>query len=137
MDGEKNIKGIPCRVIIRYTLLQIPSLIILIAVLLLVRHWFRFPDALIWILAGLWAIKDVVLFPFVWRSYDQNLKNDRFSMIGKKAIVTQALNPSGHVRLGLERWRAEVSETNSPVPKGQTVRILRVQGLKLHVEPEK
>ena len=137
MDGERNIKGIPYRVIVRYTLLQIPSLIILIAVLILVRHWFDFPEVLIWILGSLWVIKDAVLFPFVWQSYDQNLKYDRFSMIGKKAIVTRALSPSGHVKVGLERWRAEVSETNSPVPKGQTVRILSVQGLKLRVEPEK
>lgn len=81
---------------------------------------------------GLFA---VVLMKLVLRSRKWKTATGKEEMIGSQGTVTTELKAGaeGMVRVHGELWRAESSEA---VPEGKTVRITRVEGLKLYVEPE-
>jgi len=55
-------------------------------------------------------------------------------LIGSEGVVVKPLQSGaeGLVRVHGELWQAEASE---PVQEGKTVRIVRVEGLRLYVEP--
>jgi len=124
------------RVVIKYTLLQLPALVFLVLILHLVRLWVYMPAWLIWGMIVLWVVKDVMLFPFVWRSYDQELPSDANSMVGLRGIVKDRLAPSGYVEVHGELWRAEVVEGAPFVESGRGVRVKQIRGLTLIVQPE-
>jgi membrane-bound serine protease (ClpP class) len=57
-------------------------------------------------------------------------------MIGKQAMVTMALTPSGRVQLQGEDWAAKnLGVPDVPVEVGQKVRVVEVKGLTLYVVP--
>lgn len=80
------------------------------------------------------AILAVVLMRLVLRSRKWKTATGREELIGASGIVTTALRAGaeGMVRVHGELWQAESSQ---PVEEGKAIRILRVEGLKLHVEP--
>jgi membrane protein implicated in regulation of membrane protease activity len=124
------------RVIIKYSLLQLPALVFLAFILYLIRLWVQMPAWLIWGMVGLWVVKDVMLFPFVWRSYDQNRLGDVNSMVGLYGIAKNSLAPSGYVEVHGELWRAEVVQGAPFVESGGGVRVKEIRGLTLIVQPE-
>ena len=125
------------RVVIKYTLLQLPALVFLALILHLIRLWVYMPAWLIWGMVGLWVIKDVVLFPFVWRSYDQDRHTDANTMIGLHGIVKNRLAPSGYVEVHGELWQAEVTEGARPAERGEAIRVRGIRGLTLIVQADK
>ncbi len=125
------------RVIGKYVLAHLPALVVLAAILVLVRRWV---DLSWWFVCGivaLWVIKDVALFPFVWRSYagTEQPKNIHF-MLGARGIVEDPLAPAGYVRVHGELWRAEVIEGSPSIGRGHAVRVRGIRGLTLLVEPD-
>lgn len=126
---------IPIRLVIKYTLLQVPGTVLFILVLWMVRRWMDLSQWLFWVLVGAWVAKEVVLFPFVWRSYDSGESDAGNRLIGAKGFAEESLDPSGYVRVGGELWRAEVKKGSAAVDKGDAVTIRAVQGLTLLVEP--
>jgi membrane-bound serine protease (ClpP class) len=76
----------------------------------------------------------VVLMRLVLRSRKWKTATGREELIGSNGTVTAALQPGaeGMVRVHGELWRAESSQ---PVQEGKTVRVTKVKGLKLYVEP--
>ena len=79
-------KGWSARVVLRYALLQVPFTALVIVVLIWVRKWVDLP---IWFICGLVAflvIKDIVLFPFVWRAYDPDSPALTNTMEGARGI---------------------------------------------------
>jgi len=76
----------------------------------------------------------MVLTRFVMRSRKWKTATGKEEMIGASGTVTTALQAGaeGMVRVHGELWRAQSSQ---PVPEGQSVKVLRVEGLKLYVEP--
>lgn len=78
----------------------------------------------------------VLLFftrPFVNKfSPKEKVKTNAFSIIGKKGIVTQTINPitgEGQVKVGSEVWSAKSSE-DVKVEKGLEVEVLDIDGVK-------
>lgn len=129
-------KGWSARVVLRYALLQIPFTALVIAVLLLVRKWVDLP---IWFICGLVAflvIKDIAMFPLVWRAYDPDDPALTNTMEGARGIALNDLHPSGYVEIGAERWQAEVIEGGPPIRRGQRVRVHGIRGLTLLVQPD-
>ena len=124
------------RAVIKYTLLQLPALVFLALILHLIRLWVQMPAWLLWGMVGLWIVKDVLLFPFVWRSYDRDLHTDANTMIGVRGIVKDRLAPSGYVEVHGELWRAEVMEGASPVETGEDIRVRGIRGLTLIVQAD-
>ena len=57
------------------------------------------------------------------------------TMIGKRAVVRTALDPSGYVFLKGEAWAAD-SEGGQEVESGQHVKITEVHGLRLKVKKD-
>lgn len=80
------------------------------------------------------AILAVVLMRLVLRSRKWKSATGKEELIGSQgvAMAQLAAGAEGMVRVHGELWRAESSR---PVQEGETVRILRVEGLKLYVEP--
>ena len=96
------------RVVVSYVLHQLPSLALLVLILTLVRQWV---DILGWVVSGLvslWVVKEMALFPFVWRAYDPDRPVGANSIVGAGGVAKDRLSPSGYVWVSAELWRAEV-----------------------------
>lgn len=132
-DGIKNFKTIPGRVYLRYTLFQIPGLILIAALLWWLNQRFPIPLFYICTLIGFWLLKDIAIFPFVWNSYDIRSGNVLEKMIGKTGTAVDDINPEGYVRIRGEMWKAEILPGNFAVNKGDRVVVTGVDSLLLTV----
>lgn len=120
-------------IVLRYSLFQIPSAVLL-AVVLVVLH--RRLDLSPWIGWGIflfWIVKDAVLFPLVWRSY-QGDDGGACSMAGLSGTARTGLSRRGKVEVRGEIWHAEVAEDHPPVTAGSAIRVISARGLTLLVE---
>lgn len=124
----------PLRVIIRYTLLQIPGLVLFGLVLVLSQRWFFLTPWLLGSLMILWILKDVILFPLVWRSYDIQDKTDDPQLINAQGVAFERLAPFGYIRIRGELWRAELMSGVLPVEKGEIVQVIGRNNLVLLVK---
>jgi membrane protein implicated in regulation of membrane protease activity len=120
---------------VKYFLLQMPGQIAFILILLLIRRWFDAPAYLWWGLIGFWVGKDIFLFLFLWRFYDDNHYPDRFRMFGRKGFALTRLNPDGYVLVQGERWQAGIHEKHAFVEKNEDICVEAINGLKLTVRP--
>jgi membrane-bound serine protease (ClpP class) len=80
------------------------------------------------------AVLAVVLMRLVLRSRKWKSVTGKEELIGAPGVAVARLSAGseGMIRVHGELWRAESSR---PVQEGETVRVLRVEGLKLYVEP--
>ena len=121
------------RVIVRYSLFQIPAIVLLIMVLILVQQWIvNIPAWIFWGLIAIWIAKDVMLFPFVWRAYDDR-SVDASLIVGAQGIAQERIAPTGYVLVQSELWRAEVMGNSLPIEKGEPVVVQKVSGLTILV----
>ncbi|HEV2102110.1 MAG TPA: nodulation protein NfeD [Candidatus Acidoferrum sp.] len=81
------------------------------------------------------ALLTVFLMRLVLKSRRWKTATGKEEMLGAEGVVTTALPVQGEgmVRVHGELWRAAAA---SPVPEGVLVRVTRVEGLKLFVEPK-
>jgi len=81
------------------------------------------------------AILTVFLMRLVLKSRSWKTKTGKEQMIGAQGIVTTALPAQGEgmIRVHGELWRAAAT---GAIPEGATVQVIRVEGLKLFVEPQ-
>jgi membrane-bound ClpP family serine protease len=133
---EVKRKGWSARVVLRYALLQVPFTGLILVVLMVLRKWLDIPVWFICGLIGFLVMKDIALFPLVWRSYDPDSPAQTNSLQGARGRAVEHLNPSGYIEVGAELWKAEIVEGGSPVQAGEHVRICSVRGLTLLVQPE-
>ena len=117
-------------------LFQVPGVVLLYLLLILARRVVTFPTWFIWGLVGFWVIKDLILFPAVWRAYDRERRDDVSSMIGSRGIAEDRLNPSGYIRVHGELWKAEVMGGSPSIGEGEQVTVREIRGLTLLVEPD-
>ncbi len=122
------------QVILRYSLIQLPEVVLLLLVLGLIRLWINVPMWVVWSLTSLLLIINIILYPFVWRAYD---KGDPNPMAGSQGIAADYLSPLGFVRINGELWRAKVMEGDSYIEKGEVVIIAGMHGLTLIVRSSK
>jgi len=131
---DLNLRKIPRPIYLRYILLNIPEIGAIVLIWIVVRHWIVLPVWLLWSIIVLWIVKDVLLFPLVWRAYDWERAGRSRSMVGKHAIARERLAPVGYVQIRGELWRAEKIGDSPPIEIGQKVRVVRMEGLTLFVE---
>jgi len=122
------------RIVVRYTLLQLPAIVLLILMLILVQRWVSLPAWFTWCLIAFWIAKDIVLFPLTWRAYDRSHRGSADWMIGLRGTAENRLAPSGYVHVRGELWQAEIEENSVPIEKGESVRIYGNRGLTLLVD---
>ena len=134
---DLNLKKIPGPIYLRYLLLNIPGLAAVILILILIQNWVAVAEWLFWSIIGFWVVLDLVLFPFTWRAYDWDRAGQSRSMVGEHGIAKERLAPSGYVQVHGELWRAELIDDGLPAEKGQIVKIVKMDGLTLYVEPLK
>jgi membrane-bound serine protease (ClpP class) len=81
------------------------------------------------------ALLSVFLMRLVLKSRKWKSTTGREEMLGAEGVVTAALPAEGEgmIRVHGELWRAAAS---APLPEGALVRVTRVEGLKLFVEPK-
>ena len=68
---------------------------------------------------------------------DKILETNAYSIISKKAIVTQSINNTlgvGQIKISNEVWSAK-TESDVTLEKGTEVKIIRIDGVKAVVEP--
>jgi membrane-bound serine protease (ClpP class) len=95
---------------------------------------FVLPDpwrVVILVIAALIEVGEVFLWIRFLRRY--RVTTGAEGMVGERAEVIEALDPAGRVRFHGEIWSAR---SGAPVGAGQLVRIARVDGLTLVVEPD-
>ena len=122
--------------LVKYTLLQLPVIVLLTIALFVIRQWVDLP---LWLIVGiiaLWTIKDIAMFPVVWRAYDQSRPGDATSIVGMRGTATERLAPSGYVQIRGELWLAEVMQGDKPIERGKRVLVVGIEGLTLLVRPE-
>jgi membrane-bound serine protease (ClpP class) len=80
------------------------------------------------------AVLVIFLMRLVLRSRKWKSTTGKEELIGAEGVVINPLpsGAEGMIRVHGELWRAESAQ---PVQEGKTVRVLRVEGLKLYVEP--
>jgi membrane-bound serine protease (ClpP class) len=80
------------------------------------------------------AVLTVFLMRLVLRSRKWKTATGREEMIGAQGVAVSAIQngSEGMIRIHGELWRAISSH---PVPEGKPVRVVRIEGLKLYVEP--
>ena len=127
-------KGWSAKIVLRYALLQIPFTALVVVVLILLREWVDLPIWFICALVALLVIKDIALYPFVWRAYDPESTAQSNQMEGARGIAIEDLHPTGYVEIGAERWQAEVTGEGSLIRRGQRVRVRGIRGLTLLVQ---
>ncbi len=127
--------GSRSRTLVRYTLFQIPGLILLgLGVAAAVRWW----DLSVFTAYGVvavWIAKDVIMYPILRIAYEAGGSSGVDAIHGALGVVTQSLVPSGYVRLGSERWKAELVCGSETVSVGSAIRVVELRGLTLIVEP--
>ena len=79
--------------------------------------------------------------PFVekFTKKDKKVVTNAFSIIGKKALVTQDINPKfgvGQIKVENEVWSAKTAD-DSFIEKGTQVKVLEIDGVKAVVQPIK
>ena len=82
----------------------------------------------------------IVTRPFAVRYINKDrVRTNADRLIGHSAVVTEAidnLNGQGAAKVEGQIWSARTEEENGKIPAGTVVRILRISGVKLFVEPE-
>jgi membrane-bound serine protease (ClpP class) len=80
------------------------------------------------------AFLTVFLMRLVLKSRSWKNSTGREELLGERGVVTTAVpaNGEGMIRIHGELWRANSKES---VPAGTVVRVLRIDGLRLAVEP--
>lgn len=92
-----------------------------------------------WVIAGVVG-STTLFFVFVvgavYRSYQRAPVTGTEALVGQPAIVHRDLAPAGTVEMAGELWQARLVEgLTGPIPRGQRVRVVDVQGLVLTVAP--
>lgn len=117
----------------KYTLLQIPSWVIMALLLIGLLNWITLPLWAAGTLFVVWVVKDFLLYPFVRTAYDSNVKTGSEQLIGAKGVAHEQLAPHGYVHVHGELWQATAEPKNKPIAPGTPVRVRAAQGLTLVV----
>ena len=120
--------------LLRYTLFQIPDLILFSLALAAAVRWWNLSVSAAFLIIGLWIVKDVVLFPLLKVSYETDGPNASDRLSGAGGITKEVLDPRGYVRVGSELWQAELDGASTCLGAGEAIRVLEVRGLELRVE---
>ena len=123
------------KAVVRYILYNLPILVLVVIGLILLRHWFDLADWMFWAVIAGWVVKDLVLFPFVRKAYDDS-EGYSYSPVGQVAVVLKTLDPVGSVRLRGEIWQATTEGEGEALPEGCSVKVTGQEGMTLRVIPE-
>jgi len=134
---KSRLQGLTWKTTLRYYAIQFPSYLGVIILLIFLRWLTNLPIWSIWTLTIIWVLKDIIIFPFVWKAYDTHSPKLANKLIGGEGIAKERLAPSGYVQVNGELWKAVTKEGLPPIAKNETVKICGVSGMMLIVEGAK
>lgn len=121
-------------VFLRYWAIQIAGWVVVFVAAWFAAELFGWPKIVVWIIVGVWAAKDALLYPLVWRAYDhRDSRSSAYPPEGAEGVVLRRLDPAGSVRVAGERWNALAVEGDAPVDEGARVRVTGRDGMTLIV----
>ena len=90
-----------------------------------------------------WLLITVTVFAATWRlsarlRHPSHEPTNADRVIGQTAIVTETISDrtqTGQARVMGQTWSARTDETETEIPAGTEVRVLRIEGVKLIVTP--
>ncbi len=115
----------------RYWLFQLPGLLLVVALTFLGVYKVDLPRWTIPVAVGIWAAKDLLMYPFLKLAYEGPKPTGAESMVGAIGTVVEDLCPCGFVKIGPELWRAE---SVVPIRAGHLVRVIGCDGMTMRVE---
>ena len=122
----------------KYALLQLPGFLLVALLLAGAVRWWDLSTRVALGLLALWVLKDIALFPLLRVAYEPSAgQGGAEALVDARGVASEALAPTGYVRVGAELWRAELaSGDGEALPSGAPVRVRAVRGLTLLVEPD-
>ncbi len=120
--------------LIKYIVLQLPALLF---VILIMVYLYDTSQISLWLGSAIiliWLVKDVVLFPLVWRAYETNIRENKKLLIGKRGITRERLAPSGYVTVNGELWKAKVANRSKSIGEGEPIIVKEQHGRILIVD---
>lgn len=126
-------RNISKKVIIKYSLLQIPGILFLFVALIFIQRWIDIPDIIFWGIISLWIAKDIVLFFYTWKAYEWKKKE---KMAGMRGVAVERITESGYIIVNNEKWLA-VNHGDETIEDGEKVLIHDRKGLTLYIEKMK
>ena len=111
-----------------YLLAQLPGWVMAALVVWALDHLVGLPLWLSLALLAAWVVKDLLLFPLMWRFYQPQPAARR--IVGETGTAITAISPHGLVRIRAELWQARADEQ---ISAGAAVRVLDIEGLTLLV----
>jgi membrane-bound ClpP family serine protease len=122
------------RTLFRYTLFQIPGVVLVGALLTFAVQfeWLGRLGAIV--LCALWLLKDVALYPLLRDAYEgSDGASDAMRWRGRQGRAREDLDPAGYVMVSGELWRAEAIESDAPIRAGERISVEEVSGSTLRV----
>jgi membrane-bound ClpP family serine protease len=129
-------RGWSGRIVFRYILLQLPGVAVPALLLFAAWKWFDFSLWFVFLGILIFVVKDVVLFPFVWKAYDRDSPVGVEIMQGSTGIAEERIDPEGYVLVRGELWHARVTDSKMIIEKGAYVKVVGGKGLTLLVEAD-
>lgn len=74
-----------------------------------------------------------IIVGFALRAQKAPIRTGYEALLHKTGTAKTKIDPQGQVQLGSELWTAELAERSAPIHKGDTVEVVRIQGLRLIV----
>lgn len=121
------------RTVLKYILLQLPGTVLLILSLFILDYWVNLQTPWFWGLILLWILKEIVLFPLTWKSYQSPGPEADETLIGMTGRVITAIDPEGVIEVRGELWAASCHGSLRPMQPGELVKVIARSGLKLEV----
>lgn len=128
-----RIKGWSRQCLVNYVLIQTPFAALFLMVLLILKDWLDFSGWIAWAGFLAWLLKDIILFFVLWPAYEPHQGEGRYSLQGKTGTARTWLDPEGLIRIRAEIWKARLAPGQAAVSPGQTVQVVKRQGLVLIV----
>jgi len=124
------------RVLAKYWALQLMGTAVVVVVLLALARVLGWPLWIVWASTAGWMMKDALLYPLVWRSYDPSYPTSLpHPPPGAAGVAVERVDPAGRVRVSGELWHAELAGGARRIEHGAAVRVRGRRGMTLIVEP--
>jgi len=115
-----------------YVLMELGELLLLIVLIIVISRFIYIP---LWIAIAIPVgkfLKFILVYPFVRRSIKQPLLSGMESLIGRRGLAVESLDPEGYVSVRGELWQAITDGT--PISAGAKVEVCELEGTKLVVK---
>lgn len=119
---------------LKYTLIQLPELVLVAVALVAARAQGWISGYMAAILAAVWLLKEVLLYPLYRRALMEGPSAGAGALVGCRGRAATALAPTGQIRIKGEYWRARLAEDGDVEPGGSVI-VEAADGLELTVRP--